>query len=387
MPEPGKPGLPPPSGPSQAELEERWKEVVEVLGESPRDAELLVKAGSLSEQLNRRAEAYNYYHKALTLDPSKGFLVPKLKALASGPQQIEEVTKISRRPTSFTASLQGLFSYPLRGKGFFVLVMGGLFLWAGRLLASHGIGTAGLTIAGIVTAYLCMFYIDVCHTTVGGEDHLPDWPDPLRLHEFGLDIGKFFVATIVSFLPVIILVAAFGATLFSSGEDEHFIPAKTLPAHGSPHAADPDDEDAPKAGHASPAPAPAPVPVPSRGSGGGTLILLGAGILAAFLVGLVYLPMAKLANIVMGSPFTCLNFPFIFKSIGASWKSYTLCLACYFGIVLFTGAAEFVIGRLNILLFTGLVVGFLELYGMTVLMRLLGLFYRMNQAKLGWMAD
>ena len=38
MPDPGKPGVP--SGPPQAELEERWKEVVEVLGESPRDVEI-----------------------------------------------------------------------------------------------------------------------------------------------------------------------------------------------------------------------------------------------------------------------------------------------------------------------------------------------------------
>jgi hypothetical protein len=39
------------------------------------------------------------------------------------------------------------------------------------------------------------------------------------------------------------------------------------------------------------------------------------------------------------------------------------------------------------MLFTGIGLAFLELAGMTMLMRMLGLFYRMNQAKLGWMAD
>lgn len=395
MPDPIKPGMPAPSGPSQAELEERWKEVVDVLGESPRDVDLLIKAGDLSEQLNRRPEAYNYYHKALTLDPSKGFLVPKLKALATGPKQVEEVTKISKRPTSFTASLNGLFTYPVHGKGFFILVMGALLLWFARLLAAHSLSMAGFTIAGIVTAYLCMFYIDVCHTTVGGEDHLPDWPDPLRLHEFGVDIGKFFVASIVSFLPVIILVVAFGATLWSSGEDPHFIPAKTLPAHGVRPAHsefDPDDDDdrKPATSSTTPAPATAPQPppvAPSVDSKLGMQLVLVLAILVFIVVGLVYLPMAKLSNIVMGSPFTCLNFPFVFKSIGAAKQNYLICLGCYFGVTLVMGVAEFVVGRFQIILFTGLLLAFLELYGMTVLMRLLGLFYRMSQAKLGWMAD
>jgi hypothetical protein len=126
---------------------------------------------------------------------------------------------------------------------------------------------------------------------------------------------------------------------------------------------------------------------PSGGSGAGMLLLLGLGILVFFLVGLVYLPMAKLANIVMGSPWTCLNFPFIFKSIGAAPRNYVICLGCYLGTALVVGAAEFAVQRMNLILFTGFVVALLELYGMTVLMRLLGLFYRMSQAKLGWMAD
>jgi hypothetical protein len=116
-----------------------------------------------------------------------------------------------------------------------------------------------------------------------------------------------------------------------------------------------------------------------------TLGLVGIGVLG--LLGLVYLPMATLANVVMGSPFTCFNFPFIFRSIGAAPRNYLICLGCYFGISLLVGAVEFAVNVGGVIVLTGFAVGFLELYGMTMLMRLLGLFYRMNQARLGWLAD
>jgi hypothetical protein len=89
----------------------------------------------------------------------------------------------------------------------------------------------------------------------------------------------------------------------------------------------------------------------------------------------------------MGSPWTCFNYPFIVHSIVATAKNYSLCLICYFGITLIIFAAEVAVGLTHVIIFTGCVLAFLELYGMTVLMRLLGLFYRMTQAKLGWMAD
>src|SRR5258707_10027396 len=107
MAEASRTGMPEPAGgtPSPQELEERWKEAIDVLAGSPRDAELLVKAGQLSEQLRRNPEAYLYFRKALTLDPTKGFLVAKLRALAVTAEQKDEVTKFSRRPVSFEASL------------------------------------------------------------------------------------------------------------------------------------------------------------------------------------------------------------------------------------------------------------------------------------------
>jgi hypothetical protein len=374
-------------GPSKPEIEERWKDVVEALTERPRDADLLVQAGQLSEQLSRQPEAYAYYHKALTLDPSKGFLVTKLRTLALTPAQKDDVTKISRRPTSFTASLGDIFKYPLRGKGVALLIMGALLLWVARGLLNGGI--PGMIIAAMVAAYMAIFYIDVCHTTVGGEDQLPDWPDPLRLHEFGLDVGKFVCAMVFSFLPVILIWL--GAALFSATPDD--LPQETVMTEPVVMPAQPldPDNDKPTATPQPRAPAAPVVPkvpvAPELSPLEGTFTLSALGIVVFSLVGLVYLPMATLANVVMGSPFTCFNFPFVFRSIGSTAGNYMICLACCFGVLLIVGAAEFVVTLTDVILFTGLVLAFIELYGMTVLMRLLGLFYRMTQAKLGWLTD
>ena len=390
MAEIGRAGGPqPPAGPSREQLEERWKEAVDVLTERPRDPDLLIKAGQISEQLDRRTEAYTYYQKALTLDPSKAFLVAKLRGLAVTDQQKEEVTKMSRRPASFEAGLGGIFKYPLKGKGLAILIMGALLVWIGRGLASHGIGTAGLTIAGVVAAYLAMFYIDVCHSTVSGDDELPDWPDPLRIHEFGLDVGKFVCATICSFLPVIVILILVGTSVHSGGDDEdrHVAMERRIPKPAAPPAADPDQDDpAAKTPAAAPTPPP-PAADPRMNKLAAKILLALIGIGVFGLVGLVYLPMATLANVVMGSPFTCFNFPFVFRSIGAAPRSYMICLGCYFGVTVLVGAVEFLVNVAGILVLTGFAMAFIELYGMTVLMRLLGLFYRMNQAKLGWMAD
>jgi len=387
MADPGKPAGPAPAeGPSRQDLEERWKDVVEALAERPRDVHLCVQAGDLSEQLDRRPEAWNYYHRAMTLDPSKTFLIAKLRTLAATQAQKDDVAKMSRRPASFAASLSGVLKYPVRGKGLPILILGALFLWIGRTLAAHGIGTAGMTIAFFISAYMAMFYIDVCHTTVGGDDELPEWPDPLRLHEFGIDVGKFTVAFFVSFLPVIVIILIAMSSLFSArDEDPTEMAARPVPSPAAQAEPDDDDEPAPV-----PAAAPAPLPAPARPEMSplaGTMILSAIGIFVFSIVGLVYLPMALLANVVMGSPFTCFNFPFVFGSIGSATRDYMICLASYFVTSLIMVGAELLVKAADILLFTGIGLAFIELYGMTVLMRELGLFYRMNQAKLGWMAD
>ncbi len=375
----GMPGAPA-EGPPREQLEERWKEAVDALTERPRDLELLLKAGQASEQLGRRSEAYFYYRKALLLDPSKSFLLSKLRPLAATPEQQEELAKLSKLPPSFEACLGDIFQYPVRGKGLAVLLLGALFLWVARGLIKSGIGTSGLTLAGASGAYMAMFYIDVCHSTINGEDHLPDWPDPLRITEFFSDVAKFFVAKVVAFLPAILVVLVFGLGDWTKPVPQEIpdFQMEYAKRRGNP---------GPDGGTSTPEsepPPPARPPAPSR-----TLWIVAGPLLAAVAwipLGMVYLPMAILSNVVMGSPWTCLNAPFVIRSIAASPKNYGICLALYFGTFLVTGGAEVAAALIGIVP-TGLALGFLELYGMTVLMRLMGQFYRLNQAKLGWMAD
>jgi hypothetical protein len=393
MAETKSPGAPPPAdGPSREQLEERWKEVIDTLGESPRNVDLLVKAGQLSEQLQRPLEAYTYFEKALNLDPSKAFLVSKMKTLAVTPEQKERATRMARRPASFEASLRDIFKYPVRGKGLPVLIIGAIFLWIARALMANGIGGSGITIAALAGAYMAMFYIDVCHTTVGGEDELPDWPDPLRINEFAVDVLKFVCATVAAFLPVVAIIIFLIASLGSSSDGDEMPSVLIPPPTARPHPiqdSDPDDEPAhpAPAPHASAPAAPVPPPPPPVPSFPFTLMLGLVGIALFSFVGLLYLPMAKLVNVVMGSPWTCFNYPFVVHSILATPRNYVICLVCYFGTTVVLGVAEVAVQRANVIVFTGCGLAFLELYGMTVLMRLLGLFYRMNQAKLGWMAD
>ncbi|HLY12353.1 MAG TPA: hypothetical protein VKW04_23830 [Planctomycetota bacterium] len=384
MAETGNAGLPPRAeGPTEQELEERWKEAVDALTEHPRNLDLLLKAAQISEQLRRSPEAYTYYRKALILDPSKSFLVPKLRALALSAEQKDEVAAFSRRPASFGAALGDLPLYPVRGKGLAVLLLGSVFVWIGRALMKGGGGLSGVSLAGAATAYLAMFYIDVCHTTINGEDHLPDWPDPLRVNEVFSHVAKFFMPKIIAFLPVLVIVVAFGLGDSSSRvrtEIPDFRMGVAKPPVPPSPAPDPSDPaGAPEPQH------PAPLP-PPRGGLPWDLVAPVLALVAFIPLGLLYLPMATLSNVVMGSPWTCLNVPFVVRSILATPGNYLICAGLYLGTFGLWAGAEAGAALLGILP-TGFALAFFELYGMTVLMRLLGLFYRMNQAKLGWLSD
>jgi hypothetical protein len=343
-----EPSAAPPGGTPAQNLEERWQEAVDALTESPRDVDLLVKAGQIAEQLGYHQESYTYYRKALLLDPTRGSLIPKLRPLASTPEQKAEIEKIARLPESFQAGLGDVFRYPVRGKGLPVLLLGALLLWLARGLMGSRVGSAGIGLAGFVAVYMAVFYIEVCHSTVLGDDQLPEWPDPTQVSDFLSDAGKFYVAKIVSFFPVIVVMALIG--FFSA---------------------------APPAPDAS---VPAPSGIQWRELG----VLM--AVIAFGPIGVAYLPMAILSNVVLGSPWTCLHVPFVARSMLAAPRDYVLCVVVYLGTFTLIGGAELVAKLVGILP-TGLALGFLELYGMTLLMRLTGHFYRMNQARLAWLGD
>lgn len=373
MVEPGKSGaLPPATGPSPQDLEERWKEAVDALGESPRNVDLLLRAGQISEQLRRPLEAYTYYRRALGLDPSRSFLVARLRALATTPEQKEDVAKLAARPASFEASLGDLFRYPFRGKGLLIVIAGSVVFGIVRILLRGGAGLPVGSLAFFASAYLAMFYIEVCHTTIGGEEELPDWPDPLQVAELGWDILKFFVPKVVSFLPVLLVVAGFHLGDLTKPVPREIADFQMEYAKRGPGSSSPDAS--------APTPAP-PASLPGAPSRVVLPILIALGCLP---LGLLYLPMATLANVVLGSPWACLRVPFVVRSMFSVPKGYAICLAMYVAVLAIAVGAEAGAAAVGIVP-TGIGLAFIELLGMTVLMRLLGLFYRMNQAKLAWL--
>jgi hypothetical protein len=180
---------------------------------------------------------------------------------------------------------------------------------------------------------------------------------------------------------VILILLALGPGGFSKSAREEIPDFQMEYAKRAVHPASPVPEDP---AQAAPPPAPPPPPAPA-----GIAWRLVAPVIAVIVwipIGLVYLPMATLSNVVMGSPWTCFNFPFVIRSLFASPKNYLICLGAYLGVFAILGGAEFGAALLGILP-TGFALAFLELYGMSILMRLLGLFYFMDQAKLGWLTD
>jgi hypothetical protein len=377
------------SKPSAEDLEARWRMAMEAVTEAPRSPEVLLHAAGLAEQMGRKTEAYAYYHKAITLDPTKAFLIPKLRQNAVTPEQQQEATKIAKRPASFARALDDVFAYPFRGGGIGILILGAVFVYGCRLLFQYNtlIPFVSFLAGGLITAYLSMFYVDVCTSTATGSEDLPEWPDPVRFREFLLDWSKLATASFVSFLPVIAAFALLTVYVIQN------LPAKQAepPPAYSTYFVD-------SKGFITPTPAAKRVPAPVAAPQASVEDLIPPGVRAALalivvaggfvsLLGLAYLPMATLVNCVYGHPFACFNPVFILRSMFAAPKNYAICVLGYFGTAFLVGVLEAVAALPKVFLFTGVAIVMLEIYGLTVQMRILGVFYRMNQSKLRWMSD
>ncbi len=379
----------PPKGSSPEEAEARWREMMDAVSEQPRNPDVLVKAGQLSEQMGRRLEAYTYYHKAFEIDASKTFLVAKLRQYAGTPREVEETTRLSKRPATFARALDDVFSYPLRGSGLGILILGAIFVFGCRLLMQYNIiPLVGTAVVVISTAFLMMFYADVCGSTANGSEDLPEWPDPTRFTGFVVDLAKFGIAGIVAFLPVILLcillIPALLAAAPAGGDfGEDWSPGnRVVPM--PPGVRPANDDEGGGAYLADPVVAHAPA---GPKAAIGVVLAFLAGCLVFGIVGLMYWPMAILANVIFGNPFACINPVFILRSIRAAPKNYAICLLGFFGTAVLAGILETVSLLFGFFLFSGLVVTLIEIYAFTVQMRILGVFYRMNQSKLAWMAE
>jgi hypothetical protein len=69
--------------------------------------------------------------------------------------------------------LPGVFTYPFRGRGKFILLVG-----AGSLVAIGFTGLIGTLVLGILLGgYMAMYLMEVIGSCAGGDDEPPDWPD------------------------------------------------------------------------------------------------------------------------------------------------------------------------------------------------------------------
>jgi hypothetical protein len=349
------------------ELEERYLKAAEEARESPGDPDAQVKAGQAAEACGRRLEAFAAYFRAADLDPTQSFLIPKLRILAPSPQEKDQIEKLAKRPTSFKAAFASAFSYPLRGRGLAMILIGAAAVWILRIISQYSLYSAAP--AALAAAFLSMFYVDILAASSTGDPDLPDWPDPTRFQTCASEIARLWVPVLVSFLPIVA-----GAVFVVAGFLEAPFEDSVVPE--PPRVEQPDEDDP------APLPLPTPLPAPERPANTGLLI---AGAVGWALIGILYLPAGILCNVVFGNAFACLNVPFVIASLKGVRRDYALCVAAFYGVALLSGAIETALSVTGLFRLGGLAPSFLQIYGSAVLMRLLGLFYATHRARLNWM--
>jgi len=330
------------------EAEERFRELLGCLEEEPRDVDLLIRTGNAALELSRRPEAYLYFSRALELDPSQRHLLPKIRAVAE-PEDLPTVMKYARRPGTFAEGLKGVFQYPFRGAGLGMLILGSLFFYGIRVVASiNFFPLVGVFVGVIVFGYLAMWLMDVAKKAAYWEDDPPHWPDPSMWTELLTDWAKIVSAQVVAFLPLILMTGYLASTQATGLFDE---------------AGDPD--------------------LVGRWDAGFVVFLLSYYVFFA-LVGFAYLPMALMANALLGTPWAAWNPVFVVRSLLRIPREYALCAVVFAGTWIGSGIVEMLIMSHELALFLGPIVTFLEIYVMVVQMRMLGLLYGIRQTRLAW---
>ncbi|MBI2899685.1 MAG: DUF4013 domain-containing protein [Planctomycetes bacterium] len=330
------------------QAEQRFRELLGCLDESPRDADLLVQVGTAALDLARPREGFLYLSRALELDPSKRSLLPKLRACAA-PEELPALQKLMRRPGRFTEGLAGVFSYPFRGAGVGMLILGSLFFYGIRVITSlNFFPMVGLFVGLIMFGYLSMWFIDVAKKTAYWEEEPPHWPDPSMWTDLMSDWAKIASAYVASFLPVIVLTSY----LIGSGS--------------MGVAQDIGQEDAVARWEA------------------GFMAFVAIFYVVFGVLGLAYLPMALMANVLLGSCFAAWNPVFVVRSAWRIKKEYAIAAAVFLALSAASAVAEAIVTATELMIFAGVVVMFIEIYTMVVQMRLLGLLYGMTQTRLAW---
>lgn len=229
-------------------------------------------------------------------------------------------------PRTFYQMLPGAFGYPLRQSGLLMLIVGAIFfslLKFGMQVAAYAFifGLAGILMLVAVTfGFLFAFMRDIIVSSAQGNDVLPGFPDVTEFHQ---DILVPFYQFLV------IWIACLGPGMYVSF---NYTPA------------------------------------------------LGIGMMVA---GVFCLPMILLTVSMLDS-LEGLNPLLVFASISKAPGAYVT--ACLLFLVVLAGraACESLLKLLPFYFFPSLILNFVGLYGLTVEMRIMGLFYRCYHERLGW---
>jgi uncharacterized protein YhhL (DUF1145 family) len=107
----------------------------------------------------------------------------------------------------FTRSLAGAFQFPLVGRGWGILIGGGLinaFLGFSLGLGGLVFPIPALLISFVILSYFWRFLLSIVTETAEGQDEMPEWPDLGALDETIAPVFRLVAALALCFWPAII---------------------------------------------------------------------------------------------------------------------------------------------------------------------------------------
>jgi hypothetical protein len=138
-------------------------------------------------------------------------------AVAAGSARRQPSLETAHGSESFYGALFGAFSYPLAQSAWVMLIIGALFFYGVDMLvafASSGLFVigSGLTIGGVMAAYLATFWLQIITHSATGENSLPDWPDLSGISAHALLL--FASAIVIAFAPAVAAFVLAGKAAF-----------------------------------------------------------------------------------------------------------------------------------------------------------------------------
>lgn len=174
------------------------------------------EAGRLASQLGLHFEAVEHYRHAVVLDPHDEMLANTLenvqRAMAksdlmsdAAPRAAEErLRKIPEEAPPFWMRLDRVVTYPLRGRGLGVVLVGGICFGFGEVIARVNIIFGWLVYVGLI-GYVAGYLFEVINSSAAGKDQPPDMPEPASfLESYLFPFFSFVGCLCLAYLPAIL---------------------------------------------------------------------------------------------------------------------------------------------------------------------------------------